>query len=76
MTPSGIETVTYRLVAQCLNELWNGWFCPDSVLICSVRVSEQTSIISLYSINWLIFTTVKVCVYCAVRTGSLSIKMS
>ena len=32
---------------------------------------EQTSIISLYSINWLVFITETECVYCAVRTGSL-----
>jgi len=35
--------------------------------------SEQTVIIFLYSINWLVFITEKKCVYCAVRTGSLSI---
>ena len=31
-------------------------------------ISEQTSIISLYSINWLVFITETECVYCAVRT--------
>jgi hypothetical protein len=34
---------------------------------CFVWISEQTAIISLYSINWLVFTT-KECVYYAVRT--------
>ena len=34
-------------------------------------ISEQTAIISLYSINWLVFITETECVYCAVRTGSL-----
>jgi hypothetical protein len=29
-------------------------------------------IISLYSINWLVFITETECAYCAVRTGSLS----
>jgi hypothetical protein len=29
---------------------------------------EQTAIISLYSINWLVFITETECVYCAVRT--------
>ena len=36
-----------------------------------VWIWEQTAIISLYSINWLVFITETECVYCAVRTGSL-----
>jgi hypothetical protein len=36
-------------------------------------ISEQTAIISLYSINWLVFVTETECVYCAVRTESLNI---
>jgi len=31
----------------------------------------QPAIISLHSINWLVFITDTECVYCAVRTGSL-----
>jgi hypothetical protein len=38
-----------------------------------VWISEQTAIISLYNINWLVFVTEAACVYCAVRTGSLHI---
>jgi hypothetical protein len=38
-----------------------------------VRISEQTAIISLYSINWLVFITETECVYCAVRTGFLNV---
>ena len=34
---------------------------------------KQIAIISLYSINWVIFIAEKKCVYCAVRTGSLYI---
>jgi len=30
-------------------------FCPHSVFVCFVGSSEQTAIISLYSINWLVF---------------------
>jgi hypothetical protein len=41
--------------------------------MCFVWISEQTAIISLYSINWLVFITEAECVYCAVRTGSLNI---
>ena len=33
--------------------------------------SEQTVIISIYIINWLVFITEAESVYCAVRTGSL-----
>jgi hypothetical protein len=41
--------------------------------MCFVWIWEQTAIISLYSINWLVFITDTVCVYCAVRTGYLYI---
>jgi hypothetical protein len=41
--------------------------------MCFVWISEQTAIISLYSINWLGFITETVCVYCAVRTECLYI---
>jgi hypothetical protein len=40
--------------------------------MCFVWISEQTAIISLYSINWLVFITETECVYCAVRAGSLN----
>ena len=51
----------------------NSKFCPHSVFICFVLISEQTAIISLYSINWLVFITETECVYCAVRTGYLNV---
>jgi len=41
--------------------------------MCFVWISEQTAIISLYSINGLVFITQTECVYCAVRTGSLNV---
>ena len=37
--------------------------------MCFVWISEQTAIISLYSINWLVCITETECVYCAVRTA-------
>jgi hypothetical protein len=42
--------------------------------MCFIWISEQTAIISLYSINWLVFITETECVYgvWAVRTGSLN----
>ena len=39
--------------------------------MCFVWISEQTAIISLYNINWLVCITETECVYCAVRTGYL-----
>jgi len=48
-------------------------FCPRSVFMCFVWICEQTAIISLYSINWLVCITETESVYCAVRTGSLYI---
>jgi hypothetical protein len=44
--------------------------------MCFVWISEQTAIISLYSINWLVFITETECVYCAVRTESLTFNNS
>ena len=44
-----------------------------AVFMCFVWISEQTAIISLYSINWLVFITETECVYCAVRTGSVNV---
>jgi hypothetical protein len=46
-------------------------FCPHSVFMCFVWISEQTAIISVYSINWLVFITETECVYCAVQTVAL-----
>ena len=46
----------------------NSTFCPHRVFICFVWFSEQTAIISLYNINWLVFITETECFYCAVRT--------
>jgi len=48
-------------------------FCPNSLFMSSVWVSEQTAIISLYSINRLVFITERKFVYCAVRIGSLNL---
>jgi hypothetical protein len=41
--------------------------------MCFVWIWEQTAIISLYSVNWLVCITETECVYCAVRTASLYI---
>ena len=58
-----------------------GWLCTNRfntqctlwplccVLTCFVRISDHTAIISLYSINWLVFITETESVYCAVQTG-------
>jgi len=43
-------------------------FCLHCVFMCFVWISEQTAIISLHNINWLVFKTETQCVYCAVRT--------
>ena len=49
----------------------NPTFCPHSVFMCFVWIWEQTAIISLYNITWLVCITKTECVYCAVRTGSI-----
>jgi len=48
----------------------NSTFSPHSVFTCFVWISEQT-IISLYSINWLVFITDSQSVHCAVRAETL-----
>ena len=56
----GIYIQFYVLPTQC-------------IYVFFVWISEQTAIISLYSINWLVCTSITEteCVYCAVRTESL-----
>ena len=63
------------MVTICTTSLTfnNSTFCPHSVFMCFVSISEQTAIISLYNINWLVFITETESVYCAVRTGSLTV---
>jgi hypothetical protein len=51
--------------------VYNSTFCPHSVFMCFVWISEQTAIISLYSIKRLVFVTEVESVYSAVRTESL-----
>jgi len=51
----------------------NSTFSPHTVFMCFVWISEQTAIISLYNINWLVFITQTQCVYCAVRAASLNV---
>jgi hypothetical protein len=53
--------------------LSNSTFFPHSVFMCFVWISEQTAIISLHNINWLVFITETECVYCAVRTECLHV---
>ena len=48
----------------------NSTLCPRSEFTCFVRNSEQTAIISVHSINWLVSITETECVYCAVRANS------
>jgi len=65
----------YRpVVTICTTSLTfsNSTFCPHTVFMCFVWILEQTAIISLYNINWLVFVTETQSVYCAVRTEFLN----
>ena len=54
--------------------LKKSYVLPTQLYFCVVLwIWEQTAIISLYSINWLVCITETECVYCAVRNGSLYI---
>ena len=46
-------------------------FCPQNSFVCFVRVVEHTTIISVCSINWLVFINETESVYCAVRAEYL-----
>ena len=48
-------------------------FCPHSVFMRCEWNSEQTAIVSLCSINWMIYITMLKCVYCEVQTEYLCI---
>ena len=51
---------TYRTVVTiCTTSLTynSSTFCPHTVFMCFVWIWEQTAIISLYNINWLVFIT-------------------
>jgi hypothetical protein len=62
----------YYIKAPSGLTLKNSTFCPNSVFMCSVWISGQTAIISLYSSNWFVYITDMESVYCAVRAGSLN----
>ena len=64
-------TLSSPLVCTTSLTFNNSTFCSHSVYVCFVWIWKQTAIISLYSINWLVFITETECVYCAVRTGTL-----
>jgi hypothetical protein len=63
--PTAIKGLLYVPPGLTFN---NSTFCPHSLFMCFVWISEQTAIISLYSINRLVCITETECVYCAVRT--------
>ena len=63
----------YQLYVPSVLTVRNSSFCPHIALMCFMWISEQTAIVSLYSIDWLLCITETECVYCAVRTGSLYI---
>jgi hypothetical protein len=46
---------------------------PTEYMFVVWRMSEQTGVVSLSNINWLVLITETGCVYCAVGTESLNI---
>ena len=65
--PTAISSYCKPYKAECLFYAQPGLkfitstFCPHSVFMCFVWIWEQTAIISLYSINWLVFITETEC---------------
>jgi len=60
---SNVSYLTFKwlLYAPPGLTLKNSTFCPHTVFMCFVWISEQTAIISLYRINWLVFITETEC---------------
>jgi len=54
-----VVTICTAVVTICTTSLTfnNSTFCPHSVFMCFVWISEHTAIISPYNINWLVFIT-------------------
>ena len=50
----------------------NSMFYVESEFICYLWISERTAIISVCSINWMVFKTEMGSAYCALRTESLN----
>jgi len=48
----------------------NSTFCPHSVSVSFVWISEQTAIISLYNIDWLVFITERIIPFAILRVVS------
>jgi hypothetical protein len=64
--------ITFQLA--CTNfDIKSFYILPTQcICLCFVWNPERTPIISLYSIEWLVFITETECVYCVVRAGSLN----
>jgi hypothetical protein len=61
-----MSTIYSPAVTVCTSSLTfsSSTFCPQTVFMCFVWISEQRVIVSLYSINWLVFITEGVCLLC------------
>ena len=66
-----ICTAQWSLYVPPVLTFSNSTFSPHSVFLCLVWISEQTTIISLYNINWLVCITETGCVYSASRNEVL-----
>jgi hypothetical protein len=66
-----VRTWTLNVLCGTIREFLS--LFPLTVFTCFLWISEQTAIISLYCINWLVFVTKTECVYCAVRAERLTV---
>jgi len=72
---NGLTGVTKLIVVfpNFANALKNSSCCPHDAVMCFIRIWQQTAIISLYKISWLVFITEMGSVNLAVRTEYLNI---
>jgi len=66
------DGVAIRFLQFCRSSQKCSIFFPKNIFMCFVCICEQTTIISLYGINWLVSTTKMERVHCAVRTEYLN----
>jgi hypothetical protein len=60
-TADGVPGDVLLLVLSPFRVLCTTKFCADIAFMCSVWIREERAVISLYSINWLVFITETEC---------------
>jgi hypothetical protein len=63
------QSLSKHVYTVCGQNVRRGTYATHSVWLSIVWIWAQTALLSLYSINWLVFITETEFVYCAVRSA-------